>query len=366
MILRTMCGSARWARVIPTMSTSPSRTAWRAVATSSIFEAWNTGTPMAARTSPAKSRCGADAHAVDRDHLAQRGVRLDVAADHVHEVDEAGISKATGEGEPVGPRETAGELLVEHHANPDDERRPDPLPHRREHPFGEAGTVVERPAVLVVAPVRHRRPEAVEEVAVRLELDAVHPTGLHPLRRVRVLADDAVEVPVLRLLGERAVGGLTHRRRGDDGQPVARVPRRPPAEVGELDHDGAVVLVHGVDELADPRHDRIVVGVEVAEGRRAVLGNECRSGRHRQRQPATRLLDVVAAVALGRHAVLRVRRLVRRRHDPVLQPQVPQRERLEQRVIVHRQCHWSGTAALRRATKSCSASSTALSIGGAS
>ena len=35
--LRTRCGSARWARVIPTRSTRPSRMAWRAVATSSTF-----------------------------------------------------------------------------------------------------------------------------------------------------------------------------------------------------------------------------------------------------------------------------------------------------------------------------------------
>ena len=88
MILRTMCGSARWARVMPTRSTLPSRIACRADATSSTFEACSTVRPVCSRTMPAKSRCGTDAHAVDRDHLGQRRLVLDVAADDVDEVDQ--------------------------------------------------------------------------------------------------------------------------------------------------------------------------------------------------------------------------------------------------------------------------------------
>ncbi len=49
-----------WARVMPTMSSLPSAMAWRAVATSAMRAAWNTGNFVSARTSPAKSRCGAD------------------------------------------------------------------------------------------------------------------------------------------------------------------------------------------------------------------------------------------------------------------------------------------------------------------
>ena len=58
-IFRTMCGSVMWARVMPTMSSLPEAMAWRAVATSEIFAAWKVGKPVAARISPAKSRCGA-------------------------------------------------------------------------------------------------------------------------------------------------------------------------------------------------------------------------------------------------------------------------------------------------------------------
>ncbi|MNL42200.1 hypothetical protein D3C87_1646420 [compost metagenome] len=58
MILRTICGSVMCARVIPTMSILPEAMAWRAVATSGIFAAWKVGKSVAARISPAKSRCG--------------------------------------------------------------------------------------------------------------------------------------------------------------------------------------------------------------------------------------------------------------------------------------------------------------------
>ena len=94
MILRTMCGSARWARVMPTRSTLPSRMACRADATSSTFEACSTARLVLARTIPAKSRCGTDAHAVDRDHLGQCRLVLDVAADDVDEVDQARLPRS--------------------------------------------------------------------------------------------------------------------------------------------------------------------------------------------------------------------------------------------------------------------------------
>ena len=60
MILATMCGSAMWARVMPTMSSLPLAMAKRAVATSWILAAWKVGKLVAARISPAKSRCGAE------------------------------------------------------------------------------------------------------------------------------------------------------------------------------------------------------------------------------------------------------------------------------------------------------------------
>ena len=58
-ILLTICGSAMWARVMTTMSSSPSRMACRAVARSTIRAAWNTGRFTACLNRPAISSQGA-------------------------------------------------------------------------------------------------------------------------------------------------------------------------------------------------------------------------------------------------------------------------------------------------------------------
>ena len=55
--LRTMCGSAMWARIIPTMSTSPSAIAYRAVATSAIRFAWKIGRFDALAEPPGELEC---------------------------------------------------------------------------------------------------------------------------------------------------------------------------------------------------------------------------------------------------------------------------------------------------------------------
>ena len=86
---RAICGSARWARVMPTMSSLPLSIAWRAVATSWMRAAWKVGIRVAARTSPAKSRCGAERCAHAGDDMGERLVGVDMAADHVDEVDQA-------------------------------------------------------------------------------------------------------------------------------------------------------------------------------------------------------------------------------------------------------------------------------------
>ena len=147
------------------------------------------------------------------------------------------------------------------------------------------------------------------------------------------LHDDAVDVPVLGLLGHGAVGRLPPRRRSEDRQPVVLRPARAPAEVGQLDHARRPVLVDLVAHAADPRHDGVVVGVEVAEGRRAVLGDDGRAGGHRHGDATLGLLDVVEPVAVLGHALLGVGGLVGRREDPITQREVAQLERLEQRVV---------------------------------
>ena len=284
-------------------------------------------------------------HAVDRDHLGQLGLVGDVAADDVDEVDEPRRFQPPQHLQAGRRVDAAGHRLVDGHADADDEASADALTDGGEHAQPEAHAVVERPAVLVGAPVGERRPELVEQVAVGLDLDAVHAAGLHPLGGVGVLADDAVDVPVLGLLGHRPVSRLAQRRRGEHGQPVVLRPPGAPAEVGELDHAGGAVLVDLVGHPPDPRHDGVVVGVQVAERRRAVLGDHRRARRHRHPDAALGLLDVVQPVAIGGHAVDGVRRLVRRREHPVAQRQPLQLERGQQRIVVHD--HQSGRCQAR-------------------
>ena len=113
----TMCGSAMCARVMPTMSSLPLAIAWRAVATSWMrarVEAWQ---PMRPRTSPAKSRCGAERRAHAGDDVAEAFVGVDVAADHVDEVDHARWRPAAARSRgPLRASRPAGAVLVADHA----------------------------------------------------------------------------------------------------------------------------------------------------------------------------------------------------------------------------------------------------------
>ena len=94
MILRTICGSVMWARVMPTMSSLPEAMAWRAVATSWILAAWKVGkfgggADLAGEVEMRRAR-----HALDRDDVGQAGVGVDMAADDVEEIDHAAVLEA--------------------------------------------------------------------------------------------------------------------------------------------------------------------------------------------------------------------------------------------------------------------------------
>ena len=106
-----------------------------------------------------------------------------------------------------------------------------------------------------------------------------------------IVGDDALDVPVLDLFGKGAVGRLAHRRGDEHRQPVALVPAGAAAEMGELDHHGAAVLVTVVGELLQPGHDLVVVGVQIAEGGRRIVRHDRRARRHRQRDAALGLLE---------------------------------------------------------------------------
>jgi hypothetical protein len=193
------------------------------------------------------------------------------------------------------------------------------------------------------------------------------PLTLAPGTRSGIVADDAFDVPLLSRLRVRAVRRLAQRRRGDHRQPVVLTPPGTAAEVADLDHRRSTVFVDLVGHPPDPWDDLVGVGMQVSERRWAVRRHHRGARCHGHRQATLGLLDVVGPVPVLRHAVLGVRGFVRRADHTVLQAQPPEVERCEERVVGrHGQYHWSGRSALRRATNSQSASSTAASIGGAS
>ena len=107
-------------------------------------------------------------------------------------------------------------------------------------------------------------------MAVHLELDAVEAGRLHALGGVGVVANDALDVPILGRLGKGPVRRLAHRRGRQHRQPVGLVPDGAPAEMGELDHHRRAMLVTFISEPAEPWHDLVLVGLQVAEGRRRI------------------------------------------------------------------------------------------------
>jgi hypothetical protein len=277
----------------------------------------------AARTSPAKSRCGAE---------RVPAIGIDVAANDIQEVDEARRLEAPRDFDAVCAGKPDFPVLVGDHAHAEQEAGADRRAHRLHHAQRKRHAGIEVAAERIVPLVRRGRPELVGQMAVGVDLQPVQTGRLHALRRRRVVGDDAVDVPVLDRLRKRPMGRLADRGGRQHRQPVRLVPGGAPAEMGDLDHHRRTMRVALVGQAAQPGHDLVLVDEQVAEHRRAVRRHHGRARRHGQRRAALRLFDVIQAIAVLRHAVLAVERLVRRAHDPVAQGQVLQPEGTQQRV----------------------------------
>ncbi len=273
-------------------------------------------------------------HPDDRDDLGQRRIGVHVAPDDVDKVDLARRDQLLRDVKPLLARKALLPVFVGDHPDADDEVRPHRAADRVEHAEDEAQPIVEAAAILVGALVGGRRPELVREMAISLDLDAVEAGSLHALRRRGVVGDDPLDIPVLRLLREGPVGGFTDRRRREHGKPVPAAPAAgAPAEMGDLDHHRGAVRVTLVAEATHPRHDLILVGQQVTEGGRRIRRHHRRAGRHRQRDAALGLLHVVEPIAILRHAVLGVERLVGGAHQAIAHDEVLQAIGLKQRVL---------------------------------
>ena len=144
--------------------------------------------------------------------------------------------------------------------------------------------------------------------------------------------DDARDVVLVHLAGERTVQCFAARRRGYHRQPVVGVSVAAPAEMGDLAHQRRAVAVHALGKLLQIGDARVVADIELPEGIGAVRRDVRRAAEHRERDAALRFLLVVALVACRRHAAVEQAAGMARAHDPVLERQMLEPERPKQGV----------------------------------
>src|SRR6185312_9925951 len=99
--------------------------------------------------------------------------------------------------------------------------------------------------------------------------------------------------------------------------------------------------MHTVGQFPQPRHDLVLIYMEIAESGGAVWRDDRGPTHHRQADAALRLLLVVEAIPVLGHPVFGVRRLMRGTDHAVTQREVLQLERLQQRVdelAIHGHC----------------------------
>ena len=107
-------------------------------------------------------------------------------------------------------------------------------------------------------------------MAIGFELDAIQACGLTALGGGRIVLDDAFDIPIFDRLRKRPMRRLPHWRSRQNRQPIRLVPTCAAAKMRDLDHHLAVMLVAGVGKFREPRNDRIVVNVQIAERGRTV------------------------------------------------------------------------------------------------
>ncbi len=283
----------------------------------------------------------------DRDDVAQRLVGLDPPLDDVQEIHPDTGDQATRDLEALVAADRPLLTLVDHQPQANDEVLARLPADFLQHLEGKSQAVVQAAAVVVLPPVRRRRPEGVHEMAVALQLDAVEAAFLAAQRRRAIGLHHTANVVVLHLLGEGAVRRLAHHRRGNDRQPVVLVPVGAPAKMGDLAHHGAAMAVAAVRQGLKPRNDGVVPDMEITEGIGRIDRHHRRPADHGERDPALGLFLVVETVALLGQAILGIKRLVAGRHDPVLERQVFQLKRLQQGIAARHSSSPGGRASVR-------------------
>ena len=274
-------------------------------------------------------------HALDRDDIGEARIGIDMTAYHIEKIDLTAIAQQARDLQAIAGIQPTTQTLISGVADTNDELAAHPCANGAQHFHGEAQPILETAAVGALQGIGERRPELIHQVAVGLQLDTVEAGCLHALGGVGVVLDQPCDIPVLDPLGKGAVRRLTTMGRRDRRQPVGLVPTCAASQVSELDHHRGAVLMTGIRQLAEPRHHLIAIRQDVVEHRRAVLRHRGGARRHGQGDAGTRTLLVIGAITRLGHAIFRIGRLVGGHHQAILEGQMLERERREQRVLSH-------------------------------
>ena len=158
--------------------------------------------------------------------VRKRLLGIDMAADHVDEIDQARADEPARDLDALDLAQAPLPVLVADHPQAHDEVAADAIADRAQDLEAEAHAIVETAAVVVLTPIGRRRPELIDEMPVALDLEPVETAGLHAFGGVGVGRDHALDVPVLHHFRKRPVRGLAHIGGRDHRQPVVLRPAR--------------------------------------------------------------------------------------------------------------------------------------------
>lgn len=146
------------------------------------------------------------AHALDRNHVGEAGIGIDVPANDVEEVHQAAVLEHMGNLQAVAGAKATGQVFIAGVAHPEQEILTAALADTAQHLEGEAHAVFQRTTVRAIEIVGQWRPELIHEVPVRLQFQAIETGGLHAFGGVHIILDDPIDVPVFHLFREGPVG----------------------------------------------------------------------------------------------------------------------------------------------------------------
>ena len=196
-------------------------------------------------------------HALDRDDVGQARVGVDVAADDVEEVDQAGGRRAAGRSRrpPGADRPPVPVLVGRPCAMPTMKSGPTRLAHGVERSSQvKRRRLSSEPPCSSVAAVGRGRPELVDAGGRRPRARCRRGRPPACARRRRRSRRRCGRCPSPRSpSGRRGAPARGSAEAADDRQPVALVPAGAPAEMGELDHHRRAVLVALVGEALHAR-----------------------------------------------------------------------------------------------------------------